>query len=105
VALRGQELSFCRLGLTVEETAMSLRNCPVQYVALVTDGSFKGSGAGSTGDVNPLAWPLFCRHPEQPAPLRIAERDELFHRHLLAMQEESPALLGSNVEVERAHSI
>jgi hypothetical protein len=134
MALRGEELGFSLLGPTVEETTLSLSNHPLCYLMVVMEGRFKGvrarkqhrftlattgatkalanqkwlgrmvraRGAGGTG---PLTGPLFCRSQDHPTPIRVAELDELFHRYLLVVQEESPELIGPNVDVERDYSM
>jgi hypothetical protein len=42
MALRGEELGFCLLGPTVEETTLSLSNHPLRYLTVVMEGRFKG---------------------------------------------------------------
>lgn len=134
MALRGEELGFCLLKQTIEETSMSLRNRPLQFLTLVLEGNFKGvrgrkqhrftlATASSSAVLTNQKWlgrlvrartsngtlemngPLFCRRPEQTTPIRVAELDELFHRYLLRVQGESPELLGPNVDVEREYSV
>jgi hypothetical protein len=134
MALRGEELGFCLLRPTVEETSMSLKNRPLEYVMLVLEGSFKGvrgrkqhrftlapvssskvlankiwlarlARARTANGTDKMEGPLFCRRLERPTPIRVVELDELFHQYLLVVQEECPELLGPGVDVERDYSV
>jgi hypothetical protein len=124
---------FCLLGPTVEETTLSLSNQSLRYLPIVLEGRFKGvwgrkqhrftlAATGDTkalanqkwlrrmvrargsGGAGPMADPLFCRRQDHPTPIRVAELDKLFHRYLLVVPEESPELIGPNVDVEQDYS-
>jgi hypothetical protein len=124
---------FCLLGPTVEETTLSLSNQSLRYLPIVLEGRFKGvwgpkqhrftlAATGDTkalanqkwlrrmvrargaGGAGPMAGPLFCRRQDHPTPIRVAELDKLFHRYLLVVPEESPELIGPNVDVEQDYS-